>query len=1002
MEAFLNDPINASIDKEIFLNKKKKYATGVMDPTFEGINPLNRKPFSLQYKYTAITGKSTSVSERLISDVEKEINEFKDMKRRNPENKDGGWPYMKTFLLRTQFFSAFLKGQVIIIRAGTGVGKTVVIPKLGIHAFGYKKKILIGIPTRKAVESAASYATTTFDSKLGEEVGLAMGGDKKYSGKSKIIYCTIGWLEQYITGNPELEGVGAIFLDEVHIRDVSIDTTMSMIANIISTTRPDLKLVLISATIEPPLYVKHFKSIGLKPSVFEIEGDKGIFNIDSKFYPRETKIQEIEDKLLVPEIDKLLKSNEKGHILVFVTAGNKGRKLGKTIRNMIDKDKKSYPLNPWITVLDSSTVKETLEYATADGRNYRELEGGIYNRMLIFATNTVEASVTFNKDKEGVGLVWVIDTGLKWQVTFDSDKYATVMGAEFTAQSNMQQRIGRTGRKNDGIAIRLYSEAQKNNLPYQGILEIESSDITSTLIKVLSLPSIQHYSRALEFFKNMLTPPPRSSIQVAALNLINNKLMYPPGEDKRGELSGMARICVAFGKYGVNVGRMIIAGYYFGCLASCINLAAIISAGRKGFNTFFNISDDKDLKKEQIRETEKFNHPFGEHFTILNMYKRSRNDIIYEEKEGEPSINLKEKKRKEWAFKNNVNYKILEEIDNAVRDLYDTTREKIIEIKLGNFFNIKGFTKQKEFIDGLAKRKYDIRGLIGGGNTVNQDHVAFNNPSTQIFHGHGDKSILSEYFGIQDGGKKKKKKPLLSQAQQPIIEGEKPIIEGEKPIIEGQQPKVEGQQAKKKFTNKKKNKGKVAEKDRVLGNNEHYLKRHIKKTNKKGTQTKILADKLDEYQKLKKLNEEAKREEEKLKEMSVRISKEAGVKTPKDKAVAILDVITLLDMNESNEITRFTKPDNNIMACLFYGFHTKLAAHIKDKSGHSRSYAVKNINPVKPYTVAEIKDTIFDRMNERPTLLIYNDCTIMNNSGSLSLVSKIHPRIILKFLPQLL
>ena len=65
---------------------------------------------------------------------------------------------------------------------------------------------------------------------------------------------------------------------------------------------------------------------------------------------------------------------------------------------MIDKDKKSYPLNPWITVLDSSTVEETLKYATADGRNYRELEGGIYNRMLIFATNTVEASVTFEKD----------------------------------------------------------------------------------------------------------------------------------------------------------------------------------------------------------------------------------------------------------------------------------------------------------------------------------------------------------------------------------------------------------------------------------------------------------------------------------------------------------------------------------------------------------------------------------------------------------------------------
>ena len=62
MEASLNDPINASIDKEIFLNKKKKYYTGVMDLTFEGINPLNRKPFSLQYKYTAITGKSTSLS----------------------------------------------------------------------------------------------------------------------------------------------------------------------------------------------------------------------------------------------------------------------------------------------------------------------------------------------------------------------------------------------------------------------------------------------------------------------------------------------------------------------------------------------------------------------------------------------------------------------------------------------------------------------------------------------------------------------------------------------------------------------------------------------------------------------------------------------------------------------------------------------------------------------------------------------------------------------------
>ena len=191
-----------SLETQKINQLKELGSVGILDPYGIYKNPLTGEQFSNKYRELAIG-----------------------------TNESKGWQTQLTYKQRFDFFKMLVKNQVVLVIAGTGVGKTVIIPKLMSHYFGYQKSIIVSIPTRKAVISAAGYGALCMDVENGQEVGYAIGGEKKMNSKTKILYATDGYVKSYI-GNPEnadMPDYDGIIIDEAHLRSERIDVLLALV-----------------------------------------------------------------------------------------------------------------------------------------------------------------------------------------------------------------------------------------------------------------------------------------------------------------------------------------------------------------------------------------------------------------------------------------------------------------------------------------------------------------------------------------------------------------------------------------------------------------------------------------------------------------------------------------------------------------------------------------------------------------------------------------------------
>ena len=983
------EKINASMAKDVF-SSGEKFRIGVMDPKGKNPNPFTKQPYSEQYKYTAETGNPKSIANK----TEKEIKDLLE------KGKGEGWAHGTVYKDNMKIFKLLTRNQVILLTAKTGSGKTVAFPKLLSHYFGYRKNILITIPTTKSTKSSAIYAATCMDSELGKHVGYVYGAESNYKNWTKQLYATDGWAQMYMTSNPELENYGGIILDEIHIRNISQDVLLSMVCDL-ALRRPDFKIIVMSATIDTKPYEAYFARLGLLYDLYEPEVNITNYPVDNIFYPKNVKPNEIQDPnngLLMKTLIPLLQSNETGDIIIFVTSGTAGNKLKKAIDMMVEKNPSLYPLLPWVSIFESKTDDEVKKYIFGEsGYNYRNFVGEKYNRRVIFSTPAAEFGITIEKDVYGVPLKWVIDTGLRHAVSYDAKQFAIVRGDEFVSRDSIQQRCGRVGRVAPGVCIRIYSKDQYDNkFIKHTVNKIEESDITSDFLGIMSLPNINNFSNTLKFFRNMISPPPEDNIKVAAQNLTVNKLMYGLNDPNVGKLTPMAKICSSFGKYGVEIGRMLIASYYFGCMKECLILAAITFTALTGIgiDDFFKINKEtKEIEEKQMKHISKYYHPYGEHFTLFNVYAASRNPLIFDVSEDEPSKNKKSSKRDEWAKHNYINYLTLLKVDEAYVELYEKFTSLYAQIRLGNFFKIKDFPEHEAFKREMKRTPFAPQ--MGGGVVLYQ-----RGSMPSYFFSKKDGTTLEEllqepaeeYEFVMAGGKKKNKKPFVKKS----------IITSNVNTPTPKQPQKQPQQQQQK-KQKKPFVKKEPEKDRVLGTKDNYIKKYMVEVKKEDSEKKLFQEKLADYQEKDRLEKQLKRNQKQMEEYIKTSGRQEGATTPKDKAYNILDKINLFEIDECKEISRFKSIQNNMAVCLFYGYHTHIASYIRDGNNQSMNYLVKNIDPKKPYITASIKKTIFQIRNERPSVIIYGKCTIMNNMATFSLVSKLPLNIIKKLvhtLPQ--
>jgi HrpA-like RNA helicase len=689
---------------------------GVLDPYGIYPNPFTNQPFSQTYRDTAIG---------------------KDDRK--------GWNTQLTYEQRFDFFKMLIQNQVVLVIAGTGVGKTVIIPKLVSHYFGYKKKIIITIPTRKAVVSSAGYSAKCLDVELGSYVGYAIGGENKMSEDTHLLYATDGYVRSSIIseGNENLPDYDGIIIDEAHQRSEQIDVLLALVCNI-ATIRPEFRIIIMSASMDGGPFFDYFKRLGLRNTIYEPHGPPSIYEIKDIYEKKTIEINKVIPDTIVLKIDELLKDPRVNNILGFVTTK---ASIIKVINQLKQIERgKPHEGKVFYIGIHGGTSEEDRLYALGD-KSYKEL--GDYRSKVIIGTNVVEFSVTFED-----GLDYVIDSGLKWEVRFDPKLNCDVMGNVYIAKSNITQRRGRTGRTNPGTCIHLYTKEQFDKFEDYQKPDILNIDCTNIFLQLIALPINGNFQNTYNFMNNMITPPLLISQTIAIKNLVRHNLL-----GLNGYITPFGSFLTSLGDTNYMIVKSIVAGYYFGVADFMIVLGAVIKIVRSFTDVFKppfgcdikllyrQIPNDFKYKKEQLyfnRNVVEFIHPYGCHLTICRVYLETVKKMYYDrdmEIELEElelnyanefitsavqfrmddlrnKIFRKQKLREQFCNDKCISYDTMKLIDESYEELKNVFVEHIIRIASFDLFEIDNLVHNK-LLDDLnkAKNQADIgfRKMIGGG-----------------------------------------------------------------------------------------------------------------------------------------------------------------------------------------------------------------------------------------------------------------------------------------------
>lgn len=340
-----------------------------------------------------------------------------------------------------------------VLIAPPGAGKTTLVPLALLEApWRGDRKILLLEPRRLAARAAARRMASLIGEETGETVGYAMRMDRRISAKTRIVVVTEGVLARMIVDDPELPDYAAILFDEFHERSLDGDFGLAISLDIQEALRPDLRLVVMSATLEG----KRMAALLGDAPVIESEGRAWPVEIRYEERPREMPIEQA-----VAAIVRKTLSNEPGSILAFLPGQREIERTAERLAGNIPADTDIAPL-----------------YGNLDGRAQdaaiRPSEPG--RRKIVLATAIAETSITID------GVRIVIDSGLARLPKYEPSTGLTRLETVRVSRASADQRAGRAGRTAPGIAIRLWRAEQTASLPAYAAPEIFEADLSGLLL----------------------------------------------------------------------------------------------------------------------------------------------------------------------------------------------------------------------------------------------------------------------------------------------------------------------------------------------------------------------------------------------------------------------------------------------------------------------------------------------------------------------------------------
>jgi len=376
---------------------------------------------------------------------------------------------------REEIMEAITKHQVIIVCGETGSGKTTQLPKIALalgrgkcNAKPGQKGQLIGHtqPRRIAASSVAKRIAEELKTPLGDVVGFKVRFQDRLSRDASVKLMTDGILLAETQTDPLLKAYDTIIIDEAHERSLNIDFLLGYIRQILP-RRPDLKVIVTSATIDADRFAKHFESAKGPAPVIMVSGRT--FPVEQRYRPFEESRDYGLNEAIADGVDELWQGNAAGDILVFLPGE-------REIREAADHLRKQLSHQPVMRNAEVLPLFARLSQAEQD-----RIFDGHTGRRIVLATNVAETSLTVP------GIRYVIDAGTARVKRYSFRSKVEQLLVEPISQAAANQRAGRCGRVANGICIRLYDEADFNSRSRFTDPEILRSSLAGVILRMKSL-----------------------------------------------------------------------------------------------------------------------------------------------------------------------------------------------------------------------------------------------------------------------------------------------------------------------------------------------------------------------------------------------------------------------------------------------------------------------------------------------------------------------------------
>ncbi|MFJ8539077.1 ATP-dependent RNA helicase HrpA [Streptomyces sp. NPDC093591] len=446
---------------------------------------------------------------------------------------------------KSDIAAAIRDHQVVIVAGETGSGKTTQIPKICLE-LGRGVRGMIGHtqPRRIAARTVAERVAEELDTPLGESVGWKVRFTDQVNPDATFIkLMTDGILLAEIQTDRELRAYDTIIIDEAHERSLNIDFLLGYLAQLLP-KRPDLKVVITSATIDPERFSRHF-------------GDAPIIEVSGRTYPVEVRyrplLEEDSDDADRDQITAIcdaveeLQAEGKGDILVFLSGE---REIRDTADALVKKNYRFTEVLPLYARLSHAEQHRVFQPHTG--------------RRIVLATNVAETSLTVP------GIKYVIDPGFARISRYSHRTKVQRLPIEPISQASANQRKGRCGRTSDGICIRLYAEDDFLARPEFTDAEILRTNLASVILQMTAagLGDIEKFP--------FIDPPDHRNIRDGVQLLQELGALDPTQKDVRKRLTDSGRKLAQL-PVDPRLARMVLEADKNGCVREVMVIAAALS-----------------------------------------------------------------------------------------------------------------------------------------------------------------------------------------------------------------------------------------------------------------------------------------------------------------------------------------------------------------------------------------------------------------------------------------